>query len=77
MGKTYTASATIDQQRASIESVEYTREFVDVYGGHDGVIITLTDHPGTQDYYRFQMNRIIDTSVHHAHVLDKFINTCV
>ena len=77
LGKNYTASTIIDQQSASKQSVEYTREFVDVYGGHDGVIITLTDHPGTQDYYRFQMNRIIDTSVHHAHVLDGFVNTCL
>lgn len=76
-GKTYTASTTINQKAVAIESIEYTAEFFDVYGGHDGVIITITDHPGTQDFYRFQMNRIIDTSVHHAHVLDKFINTCV
>ena len=76
-GKTYTANTTINQKAVAIESIVYTPEFFDVYGGHDGVIITITDHPGTQDFYRFQMNRIIDTSVHHAHVLDKFINTCV
>ncbi len=76
-GKTYTANTTISQSQATIESIVYTPEFFDVYGGHDGVIITITDHPGTTDYYRFQMNRIIDTSVHHAHVLDKFVNTCV
>ncbi len=76
-GKTYTASTTINQIKARIDSIKYTAAFFDVYGGHDGVIITITDNPGTQDYYRFQMNRMIDTSVHHAHVLDKFINTCV
>lgn len=41
------------------------------------MIIKITDHPGRQDFYRFQMNRLIDTSVKHAHVLDGFINTCV
>lgn len=76
-GKTYTASTTINQRAVAIESIEYTPEFFDVYGGHDGVIIKLNDPPGQQDYYRFQMNRMIDTSVHHAHVLDRFVNTCV
>ena len=76
-GETYTATTTINEDTVNIDSIQYTPEFFDVYGGHDGVIITITDHPGTQDYYRFQMNRMIDTSVHHAHVLDKFVNTCV
>lgn len=75
-GKTYTASTTINQRAVVIESIEYTAEFFDVYGGHDGVIIKITDNPGSQDYYRFQMNRMIDSSVKHAHVLDGFINTC-
>ncbi|MEO7394322.1 MAG: DUF4249 family protein [Chitinophagaceae bacterium] len=76
-GKTYTAGTTINQKAVAIESVEYTPEFFDAYGGHDGFIIKITDNPVTQDFYRFQMNRMIDTSVHHAHVLDKLINTCV
>jgi len=76
-GKTYTASTTISQRKVNIDSIKYTPEFFDVYGGHDGVIITITDNPGTEDFYRFQMNRMIDTSRHHAHVLDGFKNTCV
>jgi hypothetical protein len=76
-GKTFTASTTINQRKVRIDSIKYTPEFFDVYGGHDGVIITITDPAGKGDYYRFQMNRMIDTSVHHAHVLDGFINTCV
>ena len=76
-GKTFTAVTTINQRKVAIESIVYTPEFFDVYGGHDGVIIKITDPPGKQDFYRFQMNRIIDTSVKHAHVLDGFINTCV
>lgn len=40
------------------------------------MIINITDPVGRGDYYRFQMNRIIDNSVHHAHVLDDFVNTC-
>ena len=76
-GKTYTAGTTISQKKPKIDSIKYTAQFFDVYGGHDGVIITITDNPGTKDYYRFQMNRMIDTSVKHAHVLDGFKNTCV
>lgn len=76
-GKIYEASTTINQKPAVIDKIEYTANFVDVYGSHDGVIIDITDHPGRQDFYRFQMNRMIDTSVRHAHVLDIFVNTCV
>lgn len=76
-GKSYTASTTISQQKVNIDSLVYTPEFFDVYGSHDGMYVHLTDHPGTQEYYRFQMNRIIDTGTHHAHVLDRFVNTCV
>lgn len=76
-GKIYTAGTTINQKAVAIESIEYTPRFLDVYGGHDGVIIKITDPPDRRDYYRFQMNRIIDTSVRHAHVLDRFVNTCV
>ncbi len=75
-GKTLTANTTINQKAVAIQKVEYTPDFFDVYGSHDGVIIDITDHAGTQDFYRFQMNRMIDTSVHHAHVLDIFVNTC-
>jgi Domain of unknown function (DUF4249) len=76
-GKKYTATTTINQKATTIESIVYTPEFFDVYGAHDGVIVTINDRPGSSDYYRFQMNRLIDTSIHHAHVLDIFRNTCV
>ncbi len=75
-GKAYKATTTINQKKVTIESIVYTAEFFDVYGGHDGMIIKITDNPGTRDFYRFQMNRIIDNSVKHAHVLDGFVNTC-
>jgi hypothetical protein len=76
-GKNYTATTTINQAPVTIDTITYAKEFFDIYGAHDGLIITVTDHAGTADFYRFQMNRIIDTSRHHAHVLDKFVNTCV
>jgi hypothetical protein len=75
-GKTYTAATTIDQSKPQIDEVEYIEEFFDVYGGHDGVIIRLRDIPGEENFYRFQMDRFIDTSRHHAHVLEVVENDC-
>jgi Domain of unknown function (DUF4249) len=75
-GKKYTASTTLNQKKVNIKSIKYTPEFFDLYGGHDGLIINLIDPAVRGDFYRFQMNRMIDASVKHAHVLDEFINTC-
>lgn len=75
-GKTYTASTTIDQQKVNIETIEYTPEFFDVYGGHDGVIINVKDPVGIGQNYRFQMDRMITNAILHAHALDGFINDC-
>ncbi len=75
-GQTYRASTTIDQPPVQISSVTYTPEFFDVYGGHDGVIIQLDDVPGVRNHYRFQMDRYIDNTRLHAHVLDVISSTC-
>ena len=75
-GKTYVASTTIDQPRVNIASVRYTPDFYDVYGGHDGVILKVDDPAGIANHYRFQMDRIIDNTRKHAHVLDILINNC-
>ncbi|HMB62821.1 MAG TPA: hypothetical protein VKN36_07095, partial [Eudoraea sp.] len=50
--------------------------FYDVYGGHDGVIIEYTDPAGEGNFYRFQMDRMMDNSRFHAHVLDGLPNDC-
>jgi len=75
-GKNYSATTSIKQHTAKIKSVEYIPEFFDIYGGHDGVIINISDEAGKGDYYRFQMDRMIDKTVFHAHSLDGFVNTC-
>ena len=36
----------------------------------------LTDAPGEGNFYRFQMNRMIDNTRLHAHVLDVITSTC-
>ncbi len=75
-GKTYSATTTIDQTPATIEEISYTPEFTDLYGGHDGVNIRINDADGPGNYYRFQMNRMIDRTVAHAHVLEVVPNNC-
>ncbi|MEZ5031295.1 MAG: DUF4249 domain-containing protein [Saprospiraceae bacterium] len=76
-GRTLTGETSTALKPITITDVEYTPEFYDVFGGHDGVIIRFQDNPGEGDYYRFQMDRWIDTSRYHAHALDGLINTCV
>ena len=55
-GKTYTLEInyeeklmqlTINQAKPVIVSVDYTANFYDTYGGHDGVIVTVDDHRNT------------------------------
>ena len=75
-GRTYTASTTIDQAKPTIQQITYTPEFYDIYGGHDGVNIILADPIGAGDFYRFQMNRRIDNTRAHAHILDVIQSTC-
>ncbi len=76
-GQTLTGETSTALKPVTLSDVEYTPEFFDVFGGHDGVIIRFHDNPGEGDYYRFQMDRWIDTSRYHAHALDGLINTCV
>ncbi len=75
-GATYTASTTIDQTKVNIQSAEYVAEFFDIYGGHDGLEITFPDAVGTEDFYRYQMNRVIDNKVLHVDILDVLVNSC-
>ena len=75
-GQKITAYNTISQPKVNIQSLEYTSEFFDIYGGHDGVIVKLLDKPGIGNYYRFQMNRKIDNERLHAHVLDGLMSDC-
>ena len=75
-GDTFFSSTTIDQTKPIIKQIGYNPEFYDIYGGHDGVNIILKDPEGAGNYYRFQMNRQIDNSVAHAHILDVIKSSC-
>ena len=76
-GKSYTASTTTNLPKPEIDTIEYVAEFFDIYGGHDGVIITFTDSQGSGDFYRYQMNKLIDRDIHHVDVLEVIVNDCV
>jgi len=34
-----------------------------LYGEHEGIVVGYTDKPGEQNYYRYEMGRMIDSSV--------------
>ena len=61
-GKTYTAQTTTDQQATTIASTSYTPVFSDIYGEHEGVIVDYGDVAGQENFYRYQMARIIDST---------------
>lgn len=74
--KTYTASTTIDQASVTIKSTSYVSVFHDIYGEHEGVIIKFNDNPGTENFYRYQMNRMIDSSVYGESNLGMIHSAC-
>jgi hypothetical protein len=59
----YTAQATTNQVSTPITSISYVQVFKDLYGEHEGVVLGFTDKPGVENYYRYEMGRIIDSSV--------------
>jgi len=72
----YEATATTDVQAVAIDSVSYVADFVDIYGGHEGVIVDFQDIPGEADQYRFEMTRILDKR--HETVDDReYSSTCL
>lgn len=75
-GKTYIASTTINQPKVTISSNSYVSSFHDVYGDHEGVILNFTDNASSVNYYRYQMNRAIDSSVYGASNLGLIHSEC-
>ena len=61
-GKTYTAETTINQAKINLDSVTYIEQFQDVYGEHEGIISNFVDEPNMENYYRFEMHRMVDSS---------------
>lgn len=75
-GETYTATTVTDVPAATIDSVSYTNNFVDIFGGHEGVIVDFLDIAGQPNQYRFQMDRPLDNR--HETVDDfEYSSTCL
>jgi len=76
-GKTYTSSTTIYQSQVNMSSVTFINPFHDIYGEHEGVVVEFTDATGQENYYRYQMGRMIDSTVYGASNLGLIHSTCV
>ena len=62
-GQTFKATTSTALPQVKIESVTYVQIFSDVYGEHEGVVTTIQDVAGQSNFYRYQMTRMIDSSV--------------
>lgn len=56
----YTAQTTTSLVPVAIDEVSYTPAFKDLYGEHEGVITYFTDIAGEENFYRFEMTRLVD-----------------
>ncbi|MBI1782238.1 MAG: DUF4249 family protein [Sphingobacteriales bacterium] len=73
---TYTASCSTGSISGSaIDSTSYTANYKDLYGEHEGVIIYFKDVPAQVNYYRYEMDRFIDTATKKAEV--KIVSPCL
>ena len=62
-GNSYSAQATTNQSIVQITSISYVQTFKDLYGEHEGIVVSYTDKPGEENFYRYEMGRMIDSSV--------------
>ncbi len=62
-GTDYSAQATTNQSKVPITSLTYVQTFKDLYGEHEGIIVGYTDKPGEENFYRYEMSRLIDSSI--------------
>jgi Domain of unknown function (DUF4249) len=65
-GKKYTAETTVNQKKPTLKSIGFTPKFNDLYGEHEGVIFTFDDIAGQENFYRYQMDRLVDSTVRTA-----------
>lgn len=59
-GDIYEADTEMNVDPAHIDSVSYVTAFVDLYGEHEGVVVSYTDLPNQRNQYRYRMDRILD-----------------
>lgn len=72
----YSAETTTDVEPVEITSTDYVATFTDIYGGHEGVIVDFDDIRGERNWYRFRMDRPLDSR--HETVDDfEYSSTCL
>ena len=62
----FTATCQTNQLKPVIDTTDYTQHFSDLYGDHEGVIVYFKDIPLQINYYRYEMDRYVDTSTFQA-----------
>lgn len=65
-GQTLNATTATTPQPVKIDSVGYTTAFNDLYGEHEGVIVYFNGLAGQSNYYRYEMQRQVDSSQKYA-----------
>ncbi len=74
--KTYTATTSITQAKVNISSTSYVSAFHDIYGEHEGVVVNYSDASGSENFYRYMMGRMIDSTIYGASNLGLIHSTC-
>jgi hypothetical protein len=67
----FTATCQTNQLKPTIDSTAFTQHFSDLYGDHEGVIVYFKDVPAQINFYRYEMDRYVDTSTFQAFVKAK------
>lgn len=61
-GTVYEADTETNVSPVQIDSVSFVANFSDLYGEHEGVVVTFTDLPNEQNSYRYRMDRVLTKS---------------
>ncbi len=56
-GQVHTATTVTNVPSVNLDSVSYTSNFTDIFGGHEGVIMDFTDLPNQPNQYRSLITR--------------------
>ncbi len=61
-GNIYEADTETNVDAVQIDSISYVSSFSDLYGEHEGVVVSFTDLVNEKNYYRYRMDRTLDSS---------------
>ncbi len=61
-GNVYEADTEMNIDAVQIDSISYIAAFSDLYGEHEGVVVSFRDLPNEKNYYRYRMDRTLQSS---------------